>query len=132
MRSAQSSYMPKDIRTDVYVYLGDCSGDSLPLVCEGVSLVVDATTWQRARLALRHPTPRGPFPVGAIFTIFVHETSTSDSRILSTLRVDVLCTSGFAHASVLSTQPRLDLEPVPFIVGDDVVTIARKIVENLA
>ena len=37
MRSAQSTYMPKDIQTDVYVYLGDCSGDSLPLVCEGVA-----------------------------------------------------------------------------------------------
>ena len=117
--------------TTVTVFLGDCSGDSLPLVCEGTSTSFDKTTWRRVALTLQQPSPRGPYPVANVFTIFVHNTSLADSSVLSTLRVDVVCKNGLAYSSVQSTQSRYDLEPVPVVIGDDVVTIARKIVASV-
>ena len=48
----------------------------------------------------------------------------------ATLRLAVQCRDGMAYASVHSTEHRIDLAPVPFTIGDDVVTIARKVLEK--
>ncbi|EIN00410.1 hypothetical protein WQE_15306 [Paraburkholderia hospita] len=124
-------YVAPTMLTTVSVFLGDCSGDSLPLVCEGTSTAFGPPIWQRVALALQHPSPRGPYPVGTLLTLFVHDISIADSRVLSTFRVDVVCRKGLAYASVQSATPRFDLAPVPFVIGDDVVTIARKIVASV-
>lgn len=116
--------------TSVSVFLGDCSGDSLPLVCEGTSALHAATSWQCVADALQHPSPRGPYPVASRFTAFVHNTSPADSTVLWTMRVDVVCRGGLAYASVQSMQSRFELPPVPVVIGDDVVTVARKIVAS--
>lgn len=117
--------------TMVAVFLGDCIGESLQLACEGTSTLCAAATWQRVADALQHPSPRGPYPVARVFTVFVHNTSHVDSSVLSTLRVDVVCKDGLAYASVQSAAPRFDLAPVPVMIGDDVVTIARKIAASV-
>jgi excisionase family DNA binding protein len=131
MTDSDGHYVAATVLTTVSVFLGDCSGDSLPLVCTGTATGPDATVWRPVALALRQPSPRGPYPVGSVFTIFVHNTSPADSRVLSTLRIDVVCREGLAYASVQSANPRFDLEPVAVVIGDDVVTIARKIVASV-
>lgn len=127
MNDPYAYHVDPPVLTTVSVYLGDCSGDSLPLVCDATAAVCDATMWQRAALALLHPSPRGPYPVSSALTIFVHDTSWADSRVLSKMRIDVVCKEGLAYATVQSSQSRFDLDPVPVVIGDDVVTIARKI-----
>lgn len=130
MTDSYAYHVDPHVLTTVSVFLGDCGDANLPLMCEGTPTLIDATMWQRVFRALQHPTPRGPFPVASVFTIFVHNTSIADSSVLSTLLVDVACKDGLAYASVQSTQSRYDLEPVPVVIGDDVVTIARKIVAS--
>jgi len=124
------------LQVDVVVYLGDCSGDTLTVVCEGTSLACgDEPRWQSARRALNRPDPRGPFPVASVFSVFVHEIRLEgrvDMQVRATLRVAVQCRDGMAYASVHSTQHRVDWPPVPFVIGDDVVTIARKVLEHAA
>ena len=127
MSDPHEGYVEPSVLTMVSVFLGDCRGDSLPLVCEGTSTSVDATMWQRVGRALQRPIPRGPYPVAGVFTVFVHDTSLSDSRVLSTSRIDVVCRGGLAYASVETMRVRIDRETVPVVIGDDVVTIARKI-----
>lgn len=118
------------VLTRVSVFFGDCSNDRLQRVCEGTATLYGETIWQRVAHALGHPSPRGPYPVSGAFSVFVHDTSLADSSVLSTLRIDVVCKDGLAYASVQSMQPRFDLEPVPVVLGDDVVTIARKVVAS--
>ncbi|MGF6937146.1 hypothetical protein OKW41_006308 [Paraburkholderia sp. UCT70] len=121
------------VQRDVAVYLGDCSGDTLTIVCEGTSLVYGEPRWESARRALNRPDPHGPYPVSDRFTVFVHEIrldGPADTQVRASLRVSVVCRDGLAYASVHSTQHRIDIAPVPFTIGDDVVTIARKILER--
>lgn len=121
---------PSFLQTDVAVYLGDCSSDTLPVVCDGTSVESRGSTWHRALLALACPTPRGPYPVADRFTIFVHESSdhaTTGLRAVVTFRVDVRCEGRFAYASVRSAQSSADLPPTPYVIGDDVVTTARRL-----
>lgn len=122
------------LQTNVTVILGDgFSGDTLRLVCEGTKLSLSESRWSAARSALTKPEPRGPFPVASVFTIFVSEVrleGPAESQVRASLRVAVQCKDGHAYASVHSTQHRIDLPPVPFVIGDDVVTIARKILET--
>ncbi|MDR5813833.1 hypothetical protein QCE62_09570 [Caballeronia sp. LZ033] len=120
------------LQTNVTVTLGDGSGDSMQIVCEGTKLSLGEPRWPAARSALSKPEPRGPFPVASAFTIFVSEVrleGPAESQVRASLRVAVQCKDGFAYASVHSTQHRIDLPPVPFVIGDDVVTIARTILE---
>jgi hypothetical protein len=125
----------RPVQTDVSVYLGDCAGATLNVVCDGTSLAVDGSIWKHAADALEHPSPRGPYPVSSRFTIFVHQTlpdSDSDDRVLASIRIDVTCENNRAYATVrgtaASTLPT-DFEPNCFSVGDDVVEIARAIFE---
>lgn len=133
---SEASGRPRDtplLQTDVAVYLGDCSGETLLVVCDGSSIESHGSTWQRALLALARPTPPGPYPVAARFTIFVHETSdqtTTDSRVVATIRIDVRCEGRLAYASVRSAQSSADLPPIPYLIGDDVVTTARRVFET--
>lgn len=118
------------LQTDVAVYLGDCNGDALPVVCDGISIESHGSTWQRALLALAHPTPPGPYPVAAQFSIFVHETSdytTTGPRAVVTFRIDVRCEGKWAHASIQSAQSSAEFAPIPYVIGDDVVTTARRL-----
>ena len=118
------------LQTDVAVYLGDCSGDSLSVVCDGSSTESRGSTWQRALLALASPTPRGPYPVCERFTIFVHETSgyaTAGTPATNTFRIDVKCEGSWAYASVRGAESTADLSPIPYVIGDDVVTTARRL-----
>jgi hypothetical protein len=120
------------LQTDVAVYLGDCTGGSLFVVCDGVSTEAVGSTWERALHALAHPTPPGPYPVSERFTIFVHETSgdaTAGARATTALRLDVRCDGKWAHASVRSAQSSADLSPIPYVIGDDVVTASRRVLE---
>lgn len=120
------------LQTDVCVYLGDCSGDSLSVVCDGISIESRGSTWQRAILALAHPTPPGPYPVAVQFTIFVHETpayATTDPRAVVTFRIDVRCEGKFAFATVQTGQSVEQLPPSPYVIGDDVVTTSRRVLE---
>lgn len=121
------------LQTDVSVYLGDCSGDSLSVVCDGSSIEPHGSRWQRALRALAYPTPRGPYPVSAQFTVFIHETSdyggTRPSAVV-TYRVDVRCVGGLAYASVRDAPSSADLPPIPYVIGDDVVTTARRLFET--
>lgn len=124
---------PPLLQTDVAVYLGDCTGGTLPVVCDGSSIESRRSTWQRALLALACPTPRGPYPVCERFTIFVHETSfhaTTGPRAVVTFRIDVRCEGTLAYASVQSAQSSADLPPIPYLIGDDVVTTARRVFET--
>lgn len=121
------------LQTDVAVYLGDCTGGTLPVVCDGISMQAVGSTWERAFHALAHPTPPGPYPVSERFTIFVHETSgdaTAGARATNTFRLDVRCDGKWAHASVRSGQSSADLPPIPYLIGDDVVTTARRVFET--
>lgn len=121
------------LQTDVAVYLGDCTGGTLPVVCDGISMQAVGSTWERALLALAHPTPPGPYPVAAQFAVFVHETSgdaKAGARATTTFRLDVRCDGKWAHASVRSAQSSADLPPIPYLIGDDVVTTARRVFET--
>ncbi|MEK6316303.1 MAG: hypothetical protein V4807_18005 [Burkholderia gladioli] len=120
------------VQTDVTVYLGDCSGDTLVVVCDGTSIESGGTTSQRALRALAYPTPRGPYPVSERFTIFVHETScraAAGMRLVTTFRIDVLCKGSFAYASARAAQSVAQLPPTAYVIGDDVVTTARRLLE---
>jgi hypothetical protein len=121
------------VQTDVAVYLGDCSGDTLLVVCDGTSVESRGSTWHRALLALGCPTPRGPYPVAKRFTVYVHETSyhaTTGPRAVLTFRIDVRCEDRLAYANVRSAQSSADLPPIPYLIGDDVVTTARRLFET--
>lgn len=123
----------RSVQTDVAVYLGDCSGNGLNVVCDGTSIESQGSTWQRARWALAYPTPRGPYPVSQRFTIFIYETSgyaITGTRVLATFRIDVRCEGTFAYASVRTAQFVADLAPTPYLIGDDVVTVARHVLET--
>lgn len=125
-----SSLSDSPAQTDVAVYLGDCTGDTLRVVCDGTSVESEGTIWKRAVHALVHPSPRGPYPVSARFTIFVHETrldADCDDRVLTTIRIDVECEQNVAYANIRSTHIRANFEPIRFSVGDDVVEISRAI-----
>lgn len=87
--------------TQVSVYLGDCRGKSLPLVCEGTAAPF-GTTWERAQ-ALQHPYPRGPYPVSRTFMIFAHETS----------RTTAACLQCSAWMSCARTARRMHLSQAP-------------------
>ncbi|CAM2192046.1 conserved protein of unknown function [Paraburkholderia kururiensis] len=120
------------VQTDVAVYLGDCSGDTLLVVCDGTSIESGGTTSQRALRALAHPTPRGPYAVSERFTIFVHETSCSaaaGTRLVATFRIDLRCEGAWAYATVRSAESSSDLPPIPYMTGDDVVTTGRRLLE---
>lgn len=120
------------LQTNVSVILGDGSGDALHIVCEGTKLSLSEPRWSAARSTLMKPEPRGPFPVSSAFTIFVTEVrleGPAESQVRASLRVAVQCKDGHAYASVHSTQHRVDWPPVPFVIGDDVVTIARAVLE---
>lgn len=121
------------LQTHVAVYLGDCTGDTLPVVCDGSSTESRGSTWHRASLALACPTPRGPYPVSERFTIFVHETAdhaTTGPRVAVTFRIDVRCEGRFAYASVRAAQSVAELPPISYVIGDDVVTTARRALET--
>ena len=117
------------LRTDVTVYLGDYSSDPLRIVCEGQSILFDIDepiTWERARRALNRPSPQGPYPVAKLFSVSVHEIRLGLIKSLATFHIAVECRNGVAHAEIHSTRPTQKLD-VPFVLGDDVVTIARAI-----
>lgn len=121
------------LRTDVAVYLGDCTGDTLPVVCDGSSIESRGSTWHRASLALACPTPRGPYPVAARFTVFVHETcdhAHTGRSAAVTFRIDVRCEGRLAYATVRSARSSADLPPMPYLIGDDVVTTARRLFQT--
>ena len=121
------------LQTDVAVYLGDCSGDTLPVVCDGTSVESRGSTWHRALLALACPAPRGPYPVAERFTVFVHEIpdhATTGPSAAVTFRIDVRCAGRLAYASVRGAQSNADLPPIPYLIGDDVVTTARRLFET--
>jgi hypothetical protein len=121
------------LQTDVAVYLGDCTGVTLPVVCDGSSIESHGSTWQRALLALARPTPRGPYPVAKRFTVYVHETSYPAIpclRAVVTFRIDVRCEGRFSYARVRSAESSADLPPIPYVIGDDVLTTARRVFET--
>jgi hypothetical protein len=118
------------LQTHVAVYLGDCSGPTLAVVCEGTSIESGSSTWQRALDALAQPSPHGPYPVSNRFTVFVHETLpnlSADTNVLATYRIDVMCERNAAHARVRGTGSRVDSKDVRVRIGDDVVEITRAI-----
>lgn len=118
------------ISTDVSVYLGDCTGDSLRILCDGTSERRIGSTWSRAFHALLEPSPRGPYAVTSRFTIFIHEIcddTLAHECCSVTLRLDVLCEGAFAYASVQSPNSGAYAMRTPFVIGDDAVTIARRI-----
>lgn len=121
------------VQTDVAVYLGDCTGDTLAVVCDGSSIESSGSTWQRALLALARPTPLGPYPVANRFTIFVHEIvgdAVTGSSAVVTFRIDVRCQDRWAYASVRDARSSADLHPIPYVLGDDVVTTARRLFQT--
>lgn len=121
------------IHTHVAVYLGDCAGDSLSIVCDGLCAESDGSTWQRALHALAQPSPRGPYPVSNRFTVFVDETlpeAGADNTVLATYRIDILCDKGFAYATVRTADNVTQLLPVACPIGDDAVTAARRVLEE--
>ncbi|MDQ0627153.1 hypothetical protein [Paraburkholderia graminis] len=120
----------RPIRTDVAVFLGDCTENSFRLVCEGSSMLRGASGWQRALDALTAPSPRGPYPVANRFTIFLYElllTDEIDGRVIATVRIDVVCKGEFIYASVTSEKSHRHIDPIVFSIGDDVVTVTRAI-----
>lgn len=121
------------LRTNVAVYLGDCTGATLPVVCDGSSIESRGSTWHRASLALACPTPRGPYPVCERFTVFVYETCdyafTRPSAVVA-FRIDVRCEGRLIYASVRSAQSSADLPPIPYLIGDDVVTTVRRLFQT--
>jgi hypothetical protein len=118
------------ISTDVSLYLGDCTGDSLKVLCDGTSERRIGSMWSRALHALVEPSPRGPYAVASRFTIFIHEIrddSLADSCCSVTFRVNVFCKGAFAYASVQMPNGGAYAMRTPFVIGDDVVTVARRI-----
>lgn len=123
------------MQTEVAVYLGDCTGATLLVVCDGTSVESEGTIWQRAADALVNPSPRGPYPVSDRFTMFVHEARLEpgwgDVALVS-ICIDAMCRESLVHVSVQSKQSLAELAPISFTVGDDVVTIARAVLRALS
>ncbi|MGF6859133.1 hypothetical protein [Paraburkholderia sp. CI3] len=123
------------VQTEVAVYLGDCTGDRFQLVCDGMTIEPEGSFEERALLALERPSPRGPYPVSARFTAFVHEArldGDAQEVVLFTTRIDVACMGTLANVSVQRGQSLVDFAPVSFTIGDDVITIARAVLRALS
>lgn len=130
--SADDHLHPGDapVQTGVSVYLGDGGGTTLEVVCDGVSQRSKGSIWERAVDCLARPSPRGPFAVAKHFMILVYETrlvTDADHRFLETYSVKVSCDEKFAYASVGTANLQTELAPLPYLVGDDVVTISRSV-----
>ncbi|MFL9906878.1 hypothetical protein [Paraburkholderia sp. RL17-337-BIB-A] len=110
----------------VSIYVGEYDGKELSLVCSGTT-GTDGTVWQRMAGALGDLFPRPPYPQSNCLTVFVHE----KSSVVDALRLDIVCRDGLAYTSVQSRRPRVDLEPVPVGMNDDVVAVARKVIDVL-
>lgn len=123
------------MQTNVTVYADDCTGEILLVVCDGICVEAEGSTWQRALNALAYPSPCGPYPVSNRFAFFVHETllgSTADTHVLATYRIDVVCEQNLARANVRSTRSCVELEAVRLCIGDDVVEISRAILRKVS
>ena len=121
-----------NMQTDVTVYLGDCTGDSLLIVCDGTSIESGGSMWQRALDALIFPSPRVPYPVSNRITLFVYEThlgAEADGTALAVYRVDIACQESIAYATVQIAESVTELSPVPCPIGDDAVTTARRVLK---
>ena len=120
-----------NMQTDVTVYLGDCTGDNLLIVCDGTSIESGGSMWQRALDALANPSPRGPYPVSNRITLFVYELlgADADDTTLAIYRVDIACRESIACATVQIAESVTELPPIPCPIGDDAVTTARRVLE---
>lgn len=122
------------VQTDVSVYLDDPAGKIVRVVCDGTSVHPHSSFWQRAEAALASPTPRGPYPVAQAFTIFIHEIGKdviADTQILRNVWVRVTCEGSVAHATLRTAYETRELDVLGYLIGDDVVTTARRLLQSL-
>jgi hypothetical protein len=118
------------VHTQVAVYLGDGGGDCFFLVCDAVSEVQGVSVWHRALDALARPSPRGPYPVSQTFMIVIHDIVTDISgnqERSTTYQLVVSCRGRLASAKLDTAEFGKPLAVVPYIIGDDVITIARQV-----
>ncbi|WP_321795272.1 hypothetical protein [Caballeronia sp. J97] len=120
--------------THVSLYLGDCDGPSVSLVCDGVSDATADSIWARALDALAKPSPPGPYPSATQTTLFVYETVgdmlARDVDPVVT-RVDVRCGVDVAHVTVRPSGATKFAYCVQYVVGDDAVVMARRALQFL-
>ncbi|RDJ98532.1 hypothetical protein DLM46_32920 [Paraburkholderia lacunae] len=98
-------------------------------VCEGRAIQFEGSAWEQCIAALRSRYVRGPFPVSDDITILAVQQTTSGPHVLTTWRIDIAVADGAANARVRSTQPRIDLGPIPVRMTDDIVAVAIKVLE---
>jgi hypothetical protein len=120
-------------RTAVSVYLGDCTGQSLDVVCDGISILTGGSTWERAFDALAKPSPRGPYAISNRVTLFIFETlpgERANDGMSTTYRIDITCEASLAYATVQTAHSLTHLSPILCPIGDDAVTTARRVLQH--
>lgn len=123
-----------EIHTAVAVYLGDGSGPSFDVVCDGLCTQQSGSIWLRARDALSHPSPRGPYSVANRFFIVVNEVAGDGSASVSVLTkriIDVSCEHQLLSALIRAPHATNSPVRVSFKIGDDVVTLSRSVLSRL-
>ena len=123
-----------EIHTAVAVYLGDGSGPSIDVVCDGLSTQQHGSIWQRALDALSCPSPRGPYHVANRFFVVVSEVAGDGSASVSVLAKRIIYVScEHQLLTALIRAPDATNAPVrlSFKIGDDVVTLSRGVLSRL-
>ncbi len=123
---------PFPLTTTLAIYLGHGCSLSFTLVCEGVSQEERGSLRQRAFRAFEQRRPRGPYPVSNRFTIYVHElveSAPAGERVLRMVYIDVTCDTHRTRAVVSTKQSNRSIEGMFYVIGDDVVTVARRVLD---
>ncbi len=105
------------------VFLAHDLASAMPLVCTGTRFSIPGEQlWGRTALALQHVQPDGPYPRSEVITIFARD----NGKLV--MRFDVEVVEGVAMATfVRNGIPLIRHAPIPVNMGDDVLTIARKL-----
>ncbi|MEM5368930.1 hypothetical protein V4C53_23260 [Paraburkholderia azotifigens] len=119
------------VTTTVSVHAGEYDGYELPCLVGAGTTAIAGTVWQRVASALEQLFPHPPYPRSDCVTVFVNEKASAVDAGAEALRLDIVCRDGLAHTSVQSDKPRIDLEPVYVGMNNDVVAVARTVIDAM-
>jgi hypothetical protein len=97
----------------------------MPLVCIGTRLgFLGETLWERTARALQQLQPGGPYPRSGTLTVFLLD----DGHLTARFDVNVTWRGAVAWI-VFDNVPRIKHAPIPVNDGNDIVAVARKILQ---